>query len=253
MIVTFLGTGGSQGVPVIACQCAVCKSNDLKDKRLRTSVLIQIDDQNFIIDAGPDFRQQALREEMTSLEAIIFTHQHKDHTGGLDGVRAFNFIQKRTMPIFGTQRVINHLKKEFYYAFAENKYPGTPELDIHEIHNEAFTINGVELLPIEGFHHKLPVFGYRIGDFTYITDVKYIPPKELRKVKGSKVIVLNALRKEEHLSHFSLSEAINLVYKLAPEKAYFTHLSHSMGKHEEVSADLPENIFLAFDGLKIEI
>lgn len=253
MIVTFLGTGTSQGVPIIACDCLVCQSSDERDKRLRTSVLIQTETTQFVIDAGPDFRQQLLREKVKKLDAVVFTHEHKDHIAGLDEVRAFNFIQKKRMPVYATSRVQEAIKREFAYIFSEEKYPGIPEIDLFTIDNLPFVIEDVTLNPIEVLHYKLPVKAFRINDFTYITDANYISEKEKEKIKGSKVIVLNALRKEEHISHFTFQQAIDLMIELKPEKAYFTHISHQLGLHQEVSKELPPFIKLAYDGLKIEI
>lgn len=253
MKVTFLGTGTSQGVPVIGCTCEVCQSLNFKDKRLRTSVHIQVEDKSFVIDTGPDFRQQMLRERIDRLDAIIYTHEHKDHTAGLDDVRAFNFRQKKDMPIYARLQVINQLKREFSYAFSENKYPGVPQIKTHEINNTPFTIEGVTFTPIEVMHLKLPVFGYRIGDFTYITDANYISDEEKQKIKGSKVLVLNALQKEPHISHFNLEEAVNEAIELGADTTYFLHISHKMGRHKVIEESLPENIHLAYDGLSIDI
>ena len=253
MIVTFLGTGTSQGVPVIACTCTVCQSLDFRDKRLRTSLHLELDGKSLVIDTGPDFRQQVLRERISRLDAIIFTHEHKDHTAGLDDVRAFNFRQKQDMPIYAHHRVIEQLKQEFSYAFAEHKYPGVPLLEVHEIDNAPFSINGTNFTPIEVHHYKLPVFGFRINDFTYITDANSIPEAEKDKIRGSKVLVLNALQHQPHISHFTLQEAISMAKELGAEKTYFTHISHRLGLHEEVSEQLPEGIALAYDGLKLEL
>lgn len=253
MKVTFLGTGTSQGVPVIACQCQACTSLDFRDKRLRTSIHLNIESSSFIIDCGPDFRQQVLRERITTLDAIIMTHQHKDHTAGLDDVRAFNFAQKKHLPVYGRQEVLDQLKKEFAYAFSDYKYPGIPLINLEPIENQPFKINNVEITPIEVLHFKLPVFGYRFGDFTYITDAKSISAIEMDKIRGSKVIVLNALQKEDHISHFTLNEAISLLSELQPDKGYLTHISHRMGKHAEIEKELPEFISLAYDGLSIEV
>lgn len=253
MIVTFLGTGTSQGVPVIGCDCQVCQSLDYRDKRLRASIHISIEDKSFIIDSGPDFRQQALRERIKKLDALLFTHEHKDHTAGLDDVRSFNHLQQKYIPIYGRKNVLNQIKQEFAYAFTEHKYPGIPLIELKEIENKPFSIEGIVFTPIEVMHYKLPVFGFRIGDFTYITDANSIGEPELEKIKGSKVIVLNALQKTEHISHYKLSEAIELLLKLNPEKAYLTHMSHKMGMHREVEKELPSNIFFAYDGLKVEI
>jgi phosphoribosyl 1,2-cyclic phosphate phosphodiesterase len=251
--VTFLGTGTSQGVPIIACKCAVCTSSDSKDKRLRSSVLIETEQTNIVIDTGPDFRQQMLREDVTRLDAVIFTHGHKDHTAGFDDIRGFNWMQQRPMEVFADMRVEEVLHRDFYYAFEKNAYPGVPKLNLHRISNRPFMVDGVEVQPIEVRHYKLPVFGFRIGDFTYITDANFISETEKEKIKGSKVLVLNALRKKDHISHFTLQQAIDLARELEVEQAYFTHISHQMGFHQEVNAELPEGMFLAYDGLKVEV
>jgi len=253
MEITVLGTGTSQGVPVVACECAVCRSIDPRDKRLRTSVIIQNGHTTVAIDAGPDFRQQMLREKVKSLHAVVITHSHKDHIGGLDDVRAFNWIQKRPMDVYATSEVLKVVKNEFSYAFEEDKYPGVPQINLHTIDSEPFCVNDLEFIPLKALHYKLPVLGFRVGDFSYLTDANYIAPEELEKMRGSKVIILNALRKEKHISHFNLEEAIALVRELKPEKAYFTHISHQMGFHAEVEKELPENIHLAFDGLKFKV
>ncbi len=253
MKVTFLGTGTSQGVPVITCECTVCKSLDFRDKRLRSSVLIQSDEAHFVIDTGPDFRTQMLREKVARLDAIVFTHEHKDHTAGLDDVRAFNFKQKKDMPVFARKKVIEQLKMEFGYAFSPIKYPGVPQIAIHEIDNVPFKINDCTVTPIEVMHHKLPVFGFRIGDFTYITDANHISDVEMEKIRGSKVLVLNALQKEDHISHFTLEEAIGIAAELNVEKTYLTHISHRLGKHAAVEENLPDGVLLAYDGLQITV
>lgn len=252
MQITFLGTGTSQGVPVIACGCEVCQSLDFRDKRLRVSIHIEIDGKSFVIDTGPDFRQQMLRERIKNLDAVIFTHEHKDHTAGLDDVRAYNFFQKRDMPIYARKQVLGQIKTEFAYAFTEIKYPGIPQIELNEINNQPFEVAGIKFTPIEVMHLHLPVFGFRIKDFTYITDVNFISEREIEKVKGSKVIVIGALRKEKHLSHFSLLEAIEVIEKIAPEQAYITHISHQMGLHREVEMELPPFINLAYDGLVLK-
>jgi phosphoribosyl 1,2-cyclic phosphate phosphodiesterase len=254
LIVTFLGTGTSQGIPVFVCNCPVCSSIDFRDKRLRTSVHIDINNKSFVIDSGPDFRQQILRERITKLDGLIFTHEHKDHTAGLDDVRGFNYKEGgKSIRVYGRKNVLETLKKEFSYAFTEFKYPGAPLIDLFEIENKPFEIDEVKFTPIEVLHYKLPVFGYRINDFTYITDANFISAIELEKVKGTKILVVNALRKTEHISHFTLQEALDLVKKIQPERAYLTHLSHQMGKHNDVQKELPENVFIAYDGLKVEI
>jgi len=251
--VTFLGTGTSQGVPVIGCQCEVCQSLDFRDKRLRTSALLEVNNKVFVFDTGPDFRQQMLREDVKQLDAVIFTHEHKDHTAGLDDVRAFNFRQKKDMPVYGRQQVLDQLKQEFSYAFAEKKYPGVPQLETHELTGEPFTVEGVTFTPIEVMHLKLPVYGFRIGDFTYITDANSISENEKEKIKGSKVLVLNALQKQPHISHFNLEEAIEMAQELNADQTYFLHISHKMGTHKSVEGQLPDNIHLAFDGLSIDL
>lgn len=253
MTVTFLGTGTSQGVPIICCECAVCKSNDPKDNRLRSSILIESETTKVIIDAGPDFRQQLLRKNLKSLDAVVFTHEHKDHIAGLDEVKAFNYFNNMKMPVYATERVQTALKREFAYIFSEEKYPGIPEIDLHTITDEPICINDIKLLPIDLIHYKMPVKGYRIRNFTYITDANYISETEKEKIRGSEIIVINALRKEPHLSHFTFSEAINLMQELKPKKAYFTHISHQLGLHQDVSLELPNFIELAYDGLHIEI
>ena len=237
MIVTFLGTGTSQGVPVIACDCEVCKSIDYRDKRLRSSVHIQVEGKSIIIDTGPDFRQQVLRERIELLDAILFTHEHKDHIAGMDDVRGFNFKLKKNIPIFAAERVINNLEKEYAYVFA----------------HDPFFLDDLKIIPIKVLHHKLPVWGFRINDFSYVTDAKYIPLEEKGKLTGSKVLVVNALRKKEHISHFTLQEALGLIEEIKPEKAYLIHLSHQMGFHKEVSQELPDHVEIAYDGLKVKV
>ncbi|MBT3207294.1 MAG: MBL fold metallo-hydrolase [Bacteroidetes bacterium] len=253
MKITFLGTGTSQGVPVIACKCKVCQSNSMNDKRLRTSIMIEEDGQTIVIDSGPDFRQQMLRENVQDIDAIIFTHEHKDHIAGLDDIRAFNFFNNKIIDIYAEERVHNALKKEFSYVFEEDKYPGVPEICVHEISNQKFKVGSLEFLPIRLQHYFLPIFGYRIKDFTYITDANYISNTEIEKIKGSKVVVLNALRRKKHISHFTLDEALELFNILKPEKAYITHLSHQMGLHKNIENELPTNIFPAYDGLIVEL
>ena len=253
MIVTFLGTGTSQGVPVITCTCEVCSSLDYRDKRLRSSIHIQTEDSSIVIDTGPDFRQQMLRERIRKLDAVVFTHEHKDHTAGLDDIRSFNFSQKKDMPIYGRKSVLEQIKREFAYAFAEVKYPGVPLIKTIEIENKPFQVSDLDLIPIEVMHHKLPVFGYRLNDFAYITDANYIDEKELQKLEGVKILVLNALQKTPHISHFTLDEAIEVAQKVGAERTFFTHISHKLGTHKEVSSELPGNIYLAYDGLKIHL
>jgi len=253
MKITFLGTGTSQGIPVIACDCAVCRSTDPKDKRLRTSIWIQVEGKSFVIDTGPDFRQQMLRANVRELDAAIFTHQHKDHTAGLDDIRAFNHKQQQDIPLYGRESVLNQIRSEFFYAFSEQRYPGVPHFELHAIDNEAFEIQGVKFIPIEVMHHKLAVYGYRVGDFTYITDTNYISESEQEKIKGSQILVLDTLQKESHLSHFTLYQALDLIDKLNIPQAYLIHMSHKLGKHEDVEKELPANVRLAYDGLVIEL
>lgn len=254
MKVTFLGTGTSQGVPLIACDCKVCASANKKDKRLRTSVLVQINDVNMVIDSGPDFRQQMLACGIKHLDALIFTHAHKDHIAGMDDIRGFNFRMKRAIEIYCTQQVESQIRTEFAYIFAETKYPGIPEVEMNTIRNDVnFEVKGVTIQPIEVMHYKLPVLGFRINDFVYITDANFISNDEKQKIKGRHTLVLNALRREKHVSHFTLNEALELIEELQPKQAYLTHISHQLGLHEEVEQELPPNVKLAYDGLTIEL
>ena len=251
--VRFLGTGTSQGIPMIACSCEVCSSEDPRDKRLRVSMHIEVEGKSFIIDTGPDFRQQILRAGIRHVDAVLFTHEHKDHTAGLDDIRGFNFVQQTAIPLYARQQVINQLKREFAYAFDENKYPGVPEIDVYEIDDKPFVVEGIEVIPILVKHYFLDVLGFRFGDFTYITDANFIAEDELEKIKGTKVLVINALRKTKHISHFTLNEALEVIEKIQPEAAYITHISHMMGLHAEVQRELPPNVYLAHDGLSLTI
>lgn len=253
MKITFLGTGTSQGVPVIGCNCEVCSSLDFKDKRLRTSVHLEVDGKSFVIDTGPDFRQQMLRERVVHLDAVLYTHAHKDHTAGLDDIRPFNFSQHMDMPLYGQLEVLNQIKAEFPYIFSSHKYPGVPMVQTRPIQNQPFVAEGIPFTPIEVFHHKLSVFAYRVRDFTYITDANYIAPSELEKIYGTKILVINALQQTKHLSHFNLEEALEMIRIIQPEKAYLIHISHKLGSHHEVERTLPENVHLSFDGLKITV
>ena len=234
MKLTFLGTGTSQGVPVIACDCDVCLSSDVRDKRLRSSVMITINNLNYLIDCGPDFRQQMLRENIKDIRAILFTHEHKDHIAGMDDVRAFNFKHQKDMDVYCDLNVQKALLREFPYVFSDNKYPGVPQVNIHQIiSNKSFNIDGNLFTPIEVMHYKLPVLGFRVSDLTYITDAKTISRKEIEKIKGTRVLVVNALRISEHISHFNLKEALSFINEVKPEVAYLTHISHLMGRTEE--------------------
>ena len=253
MKITFLGTGTSQGVPVVACKCKACLSENSKDKRLRSSVMIETDGNVFVIDTGPDFRQQMLRTNTENLTAILFTHEHKDHIAGLDDIRAFNYILKRSIDIYARERVIKALKREFLYIFEEDKYPGVPDITIHKMNGQPLNINGTAIIPIEVMHYKLPVFGFRIKDFTYITDANYISPESKNKIFGSKVLAINALRRKKHISHFSLQESIDIMNEIRPECGFFTHISHQLGLHEELNQELPDFISLAYDGLYINL
>ena len=255
MNVTFLGTGTSGGIPVLTCDCEVCNSLDYRDKRLRVSVWIEVEDKSFVIDTGPDFRLQALRERIPRIDGIIYTHEHKDHTAGLDDIRPYNYLHgTQHLDLYGHSRVLAQLKREFAYAFEEQKYPGVPLINVHEIEgHHSFKIKDEIFTPIEVLHHHLPVLGFRIQDFTYITDVNSISDQELEKVYGSKVLVLGALQRQKHISHFTLDEAIEVAQKVNADMTYFTHISHKMGLHSEVEKELPQNIRLAFDGLKVKI
>jgi phosphoribosyl 1,2-cyclic phosphate phosphodiesterase len=256
--ITFLGTGPSLGVPVINCHCEVCSSKDLKDKRLRTSVIIEKEGVNILIDISPDFRQQVLVNQIYHIDALLITHEHRDHIAGLDDIRPFNFIQKSPIEVYTSARVKNCLGSSYNYIFEDDPYPGSPELHINIIDKRTFEIKGIDITPIDAVHYKhdqfeLPVTGFRIGALTYLTDIKYISKKELSKAKGTKILVLNALRKEIHYSHLNLEEAIGIINKIKPEKAYLTHISHQMGKHNDIQSELPDNVSLAYDGLSIDI
>ena len=253
MKVTFLGTGTSQGVPIITCTCVVCSSTDPRDNRLRTSVLIETERTNIVIDTGPDFRQQMLRENVHKVDAILFTHGHKDHTAGFDDIRGFNWKTKEAMEVYSNEEVEIVLKRDFHYAFAEHKYPGVPNLNLNVIQNKNFMIRDIPITPIEVLHYKLPVFGYRIGDFSYITDANFISESEKKKLKGSKVLVLNALRKSEHISHFTLDQAVAIAQEIGAEQTYLIHMSHQMGLHSDIDQELPEGINLAYDGLAVNL
>ncbi|MFA6949204.1 MAG: MBL fold metallo-hydrolase [Lentimicrobiaceae bacterium] len=250
---TFLGTGTSIGVPVIACNCPVCKSKDARDKRFRTSAMIRVNGRNIVIDCGPDFRFQMLKQNVDDIDAVIFTHEHRDHIAGLDDVRAFNYVLNKSIPIYGTHRVMEAIHTEFPYIFEENRFFGAPQLTIHEIDHTPFSIGDAEFIPIMVMHNKLSILGYRINDLTYITDASYVAPEEIAKLKGTKVLVINALRNSKHVSHFSLSEAIAFIQQVQPERAYITHISHFLGLYDEVEQKLPHGIHLAYDNLVVEV
>lgn len=253
MKITFLGTGTSQGIPVIGCGCAVCHSSDARDRRLRVSVLIEVNDTTIVIDSGPDFRYQMLRQKVMDLDAILFTHEHKDHVAGLDDIRPFNYILKKHIDIYATTRVQEALKKEFSYIFADIKYHGIPQIKLFTVNDVPFDVGGIKVTPIEVMHYKLPVTGYRIKDFTYITDAKTVAEASFEKIKGTKILVINALQKQEHISHFTFDEAIAFAKKVGAAQTFFTHMSHNLGLHSEVEKELPNNIKLAYDGLSFEL
>ncbi|MEC7265784.1 MAG: MBL fold metallo-hydrolase [Bacteroidota bacterium] len=254
MTITFLGTGTSQGIPVIGSNHPVCLSKDPKDKRLRVSVLVSWDDYNFVVDCGPDFRQQMLLHPIEKLDGILFTHEHADHTAGIDDIRPF-FFRQGDIPIYAHQRVINSLKKRFDYIFAdENRYPGAPAVQIFEVtKDKPIPLGGLNIIPIEAYHNRLQVFGYRFGEFVYLTDIKKVEEEEIKKMKGAKVLVVNALREEPHHSHFNLEEALEFAELVGADETYFTHISHMLGFHEEVEKQLPPNIHLAYDNLQLKI
>ena len=257
MRLTFFGTGTSQGVPVIACGCGVCRSEDGRDKRLRTSALLTVNEStNILFDIGPDFRQQMLREGVNRLDTILVTHAHRDHVAGLDDVRSFNYVQHKKMDVYLNREAKVALERDYKYIFERHEFPGLPEADLHEVEGteKSFRVaEGVEVVPVRAMHKDLPILGYRIGPLAYITDANYLAPEEMDKLKGVKVLVINALRKEKHFSHYSLPEALEVIKKVNPGRAYVTHISHEMGLHAEVERTLPEGVFLAYDGLEVEI
>jgi phosphoribosyl 1,2-cyclic phosphate phosphodiesterase len=249
--ITFLGTGTSQGVPVITCNCEVCQSDDHRNNRLRVSILIETADKTIVIDSGPDFRYQMLRAKVKDLDAILFTHEHKDHVAGLDDIRPFNYLLHKNIDIYASTRVQDALKREFSYIFSDAKYPGLPQIELHTIEKDPFFVGETEIIPLAIMHYKLPILGFRIGDFTYITDAKMISEETIVKVRGTKILVVNALQRETHISHFTLKEAIAFAEKIGAEQTYFTHISHNLGLHEEVEKELPVGMKLAYDGLTL--
>tara|TARA_B100000508_G_scaffold55003_3_gene42747 strand:- start:124107 stop:124901 length:795 start_codon:yes stop_codon:yes gene_type:complete len=252
--ITVLGTGTSQGVPVIGCQCEVCQSTDPKDKRLRSSIMFSYKGENYVVDTGPDFRQQMLREDVRSLKAVLYTHSHKDHIAGMDDVRSFNFLERRDMELFCNEQTEEALRREFYYAFEQNKYPGVPNVNINNISTEDFRLpNGLNVTPIKVYHYKMPVLGFRIGDFAYLTDVKTIPEEEMEKLRGVKMLILDCLREKEHISHLNLKEALEMIDVLQPDQTYLTHISHLFDTHDGICSKLPEGVEPAYDGLKLSI
>jgi phosphoribosyl 1,2-cyclic phosphate phosphodiesterase len=250
--ITFLGSGTSGGVPMIGCDCDVCISTDKKDKRLRSSIMVQSAKTTLVVDTGPDFRYQMLRQKVKHLDAVVFTHPHKDHLAGLDDVKAFNFHAKKPMNLYADSLTEEALRRDFYYAFTDTRYPGIPELTLNTIDLEPFVVGDIPIIPILVWHLKMPVMGFRFGKFTYITDANRIDENEKEKISGSEAMVLNALRKQKHISHFTLEEAIEVVEDLKVPEAYFTHISHQLGLHRDIESELPDGIHLAYDGLELE-
>lgn len=251
MEVTILGSGTSQGVPMIGCRCEVCRSEDWHDKRLRSSIMVESEGVRLVIDTGPDFRCQMLRQGVDRLDGVLYTHEHKDHTGGMDDLRAFNYWQNGAVDVYCTERVSEVLHKDFDYAFATTRYPGVPEIEVHIIDRDPFFVKGLEIIPLQLTHMRLPILGFRINQLCYITDCNYISQSEIEKIKGCKVFIINALRRESHLSHFNLSEALQVIERVDPEHAYLTHCSHQLGLYKDLQRELPENVELAYDQLKI--
>lgn len=253
MKITFLGTGTSQGIPVITCRCAVCTSDDYKDKRLRTSILIETGDKTIVVDSGPDFRYQMLRAGATNLDAILFTHEHKDHVAGMDDIRPFNYMLHKNIDVYASERVQEALRREFSYIFSNVQYLGLPRINLNTINDAPFQLGAKTIVPLKVMHYKLPIHGYRIDDFSYITDAKTIPSETMEQLKGTRVLVVNALQRKDHISHFNLQEALDFAAKVGAEQTYLTHISHNLGRHDEVTAELPPNVYLAYDTLSIFI
>ncbi len=250
MKIKFLGTGTSQGVPVIGCTCAVCVSQDTKNKRLRSSALIKISNKNILIDTGPDLRQQALKNKINKIDYVLYTHAHRDHVSGIDELRSFNFIQKKSIKAYGNKELVNQLKNDYSYIFSDFKYPGLPEVELNKV-NKNFYLDDIEIIPIKVKHHKLNILGYRIGNLTYITDAKTISDNQLKKINGSQILVINCLQIKEHLSHLNMEEVLNLIRKIEVKKVYLIHISHNLGLHDEINKSLPDNVELAYDNLEI--
>ena len=250
MKIKFLGTGTSQGVPVIGCTCAVCVSQDTKNKRLRSSALIKISNKNILIDTGPDLRQQALKNKINKIDYVLYTHAHRDHVSGIDELRSFNFIQKKSIKAYGNKELVNQLKNDYSYIFSDFKYPGLPEVELNKV-NKNFYLDDIEIVPIKVKHHKLNILGYRIGNLTYITDAKTISDNQLKKINGSQILVINCLQIKEHLSHLNMEEVLSLIRKIEVKKIYLIHISHNLGLHDEINKSLPDNIELAYDNLEI--
>ncbi len=249
--IVFLGTGTSQGVPIIGCGCRVCRSDDFHDKRLRTSAYIEYEGLRLVIDAGPDFRQQILREGIRELDAVLLTHMHKDHTGGLDDVRAFNYFMNKGFPVYAEIPVQESLKREYSYAFGDNRYPGVPDFILNTIDENPFYINGIEIIPVRAIHYRLPVLGFRFGRLGYLTDANYISPESIEKFKGVDIFVISCIRREKHLSHFSMDEALEVCRKVGARHCFLTHMSHQLATHSELSGLLPEGVEPAYDGLSL--
>ncbi|MCO5232605.1 MAG: MBL fold metallo-hydrolase [Chitinophagales bacterium] len=253
MKIIVLGSGTSTGIPVIGCNCKVCQSQDSRDKRLRSSLYIEVNRKKIVIDTGPDFRIQMLNNHLSDLDAVIFTHNHKDHTGGLDDIRPINYILEKRVDVFAEKYVQQTLKMEYPYIFQEQDYPGVPQISLHTIDESPFFIENVKFIPIRVWHKNLPVLAFRIGNFTYLTDANRIEEPELDKIRGSEVLIINALRRETHYSHFSLSQALEIINQVQPQTAYLTHIGHHLGLFEEVQRELPQNVFLCYDGLTLDM